>query len=90
MEAESRASHQDTLNFISGHNSRPQEVNSHRLGLVGERMLRDWYQPERGSVWVEQKVFKKLDHLKLAPEQQSSVDSGIRIDQWTLGRSRLQ
>ena len=50
-------------------------------------MLRDWYQPERGYVWVEQKVFDKLNHLKLAPEQQSSVDSGIRIDQWALDRS---
>ena len=53
-------------------------------------MLRDWYQPEHGSVWVEQKVFDKLNHLKLAPEQQSLVDSGIRINQWALGRLQLQ
>ena len=76
-----RASHLDTLDCISGHCSRPQEVSNHRLGLVGERTLCDWYQPERNSVWAEQKVFDKLINLKLAPEQQSSVDSGIHIDQ---------
>ena len=48
-------------------------------------MLWDWYQPEHGSVWVEQKVMGKLNGLKLAPEQQSSVDSGIRFNQWALG-----
>ena len=41
-------------------------------------------------MWVEQKVFDKLNHLKLAPEQQSSVHSGIRINQWALGRSQSQ
>ena len=53
-------------------------------------MLHDWYQPEYGSVWAEQKVFDRLNTLKLAPEQQSSVDSSIRFDQWALGRSQSQ
>ena len=52
-------------------------------------MLCDWYQPEQNSVWVEPKVFDKLIDLKLAPEQQSSVDSGIHIDQWALGKSQV-
>ena len=50
-------------------------------------MLRDWYQPEQNTVWVEPKVFAKLVDLKLAPEQQSSVDSGI--DQWALGKLQV-
>ena len=66
---------------MSGHSSKPQEVSNHRLELVRECMLQDWYQPEHGSVWAEQKVFDKLNDLKLAPEQQSSVDSSFRIDQ---------
>ena len=89
-EAQRRASHQDTLDCISGHSSKPQEVSNHHLGFVGECMLHDRYQPERNSVWAEQKVFDKLIDLKLAPEQQSSVDSGIRFDQWALGRSQSQ
>ena len=32
----------------------------------------------------------KLNGLKLAPEQQSAVDIGIRFDQWALGRSQSQ
>ena len=52
-----RASHQDTLDSISGCSSKPREVSNHRLGFVGERMLRDRYQPERVfSVWAEQKT----------------------------------
>ena len=45
LEMEHRASHQDTSDAIMGHSSKPQEVSNLRLGLVGERMLRDWYQP---------------------------------------------
>ena len=51
-------------------------------------MLWDWYQPECNTVWAESKVFGKLLNLKLALEQQSSVDSGIQIDQWALGKSQ--
>ena len=40
-------------------------------------MLRDWYQPECGSVWLEHKVMSKLN---LVYEQQLVVDSGIRFD----------
>ena len=75
-----RASHLDTLDCISGHCSRPKEVSNHRLGLAGEHMLRDWYQLEHNSVWAEQKVFDKLNDLKLTPEQQISVERGIHID----------
>ena len=32
----------------------------------------------------------KLQNLKLAPEQQLAVDSGIRFDQWALGRTQSQ
>ncbi len=53
-------------------------------------MLRSWYQPVRGSVWSEHKVFERLKNLSLVPEQQSSVDSGVRVDQWALSNSRSQ
>ena len=46
------------------------------------------YQPERNTVWTESKVFGKLFNLKIIPEQQSSVESGIWIDQWALGKSQ--
>ena len=39
-------------------------------------------------MWAEPKVFAKLGNLKLALEQQSSVDSGIHITQWALGKSQ--
>ena len=85
---ECRASHQDTSDAITGHSSKPQEVSNHRLGLVGEHMLRDWFQPERFSVWLEAKVNAKLHNLALVLEQQSAVDSGICLDQWALGRTQ--
>ena len=81
QEAQHRASHQDFLDTISGHSSKPQEVSNHQLGFVREHMLWDWYQPDHGSVWAEQKVKGKLNDLKLAPEQQSSMDSGIHNNQ---------
>ena len=90
QEIEGRASYQDTSDAISSYSSKPQEVSNCLLGFVGERMLRDWYQPEGGSVWAEQKVFDRLNTLKLAPEQKSSVDSSIRCDQWALDRSQSQ
>ena len=34
------------------------------------------------------RVFCKFLNIKLAPEQQSSVDSGIQMDQWALGKSQ--
>ena len=81
QEVQHRASHQDTSDAISGHSSKPQEVSNCCLGLVGERMLQDWFQPERYSVWSEAKVNAKLHNLILVPEQQSAVDSGIHLDQ---------
>ena len=53
-------------------------------------MLQDWYQLQRSTVWHEQKVFGKLNKLKLAPDQQSVVDSGVRVDQFALGWSHSQ
>ena len=49
-EMEPRASHQDTSDTIMVHSSEPQEVSHCCLGLVGERMLWDWFQPERNTV----------------------------------------
>ena len=69
LEAQCRASHQATLDCISGHGSKPQEVSKHKLGYVRECMLQDWYQPECNTVWAESKIFGKLLNLKLAPEQ---------------------
>ena len=88
QEMQHRASHQDTSDAITGHSSKPQEVSNHHLGLVGEHMLQDWFQQERYSVWSEAKVNAKLHNLALVPEQQSAVDSGIRLDQWALGRTQ--
>ena len=34
QEDQHRANHQDTLDAISGHSSKPQEVSNHRLGFV--------------------------------------------------------
>merc|ERR1712082_37281 len=53
-------------------------------------MLQSWYQPVLSSVWSEHKVFERLRNLLLVPEQQSSVDSGVRVDQWALSNSRSQ
>ena len=53
-----------------------------------ERMLRDWFQRQRNTVWTEAKVNAKLQGLTLVPEQQSAVDSGIPLDQWALGRTQ--
>ena len=64
QEAQCRASHQETSDTICGHSSKLQEVSNHRLGFVRERMLRDSYKPEYGSVWAEQKVMAKLHGLK--------------------------
>ena len=82
-----RATLLDTSDAISGHSSNPQEVSNHRQGVIGERMLRGWYQPLCGSVWSEHKVFERLKNLSLVPEQQSSVDNGVHVDQWVLNTS---
>ena len=64
-----RASLLDTSDTISGHSSNSQEVSNRHLGVVGERMLRDWDQLVRGSVWLEYRVFDRLKGLMLVPEQ---------------------
>ena len=65
-------------------------MSNHKLGLVGVCMLQDWLQPQRGMVWSEPRVFGKLQGLRLAPEQQSTVDNGVRVDQFGLARSHSQ
>ena len=39
-------------------------------------------------MWPEAKVIACLHNFVLVPEQQSALDSGIRLDQWTLERSQ--
>ena len=85
---ERRASHQATSDAITGHSSRSQKVSNRHLEICGESMLQGWFQPKRNSVWLEAKVNAKLHNLALVPEQQSAVDSGIRLDQWALGRTQ--
>ena len=90
QEVKERANLLDTSDAISGRSSKSQEVSNRRLGFVGERMLCDWYQPVWGSVWPEHRVFDRLKGLTLAPEQQSSVDSGVHVNQWALTKSQSQ
>ena len=89
LEAQCMASYQTTLDCISSHGSKPKGVSKRKLAYVGECMLWDWYQPECNTVLTEYKVFGKLFNLKLTPEQQSSVDSSIWMDQWALGKSQV-
>merc|ERR1712163_1463 len=51
-------------------------------------MHRDWFTPKRNTVWPEAKVNSSLSKLTLVLDQQSILDSGIRLDQWTLERSQ--
>ena len=88
LEAQRNASYKETLDCISGWGSRPQGVSKHKQKLIGERMLRKWFQPEFNMVWLESMVFSKLKSHKLTLEQQSLVDSGIRMDHWALGKTQ--
>ena len=53
-------------------------------------MLQDWFQPQRGTVWSEPRVFGKVKGLRLVPEQHSTVDNGVRVNQFGLTRSHSQ
>ena len=88
-EMECRAGHLDTFSTIMSHSFSSQEVINHCLGVCGEYMLQDWFLPKRNSVWPEAKVKVCLQNLALVLEQQSAVDSGICLDQWTLERSQV-
>ena len=87
-EMEQRACHLDTSNVIAGQGSNSQETSHRCLGVFGQRMLRDWFKPKRNSVWPEAKVNSSLSNLALVSDQQLILDSGIRLDQWTLERSQ--
>ena len=82
---EHRACHLDTESSISGQGFSSQDTG---LGVCGQRMLRDWFTPKRNSVWPEAKVNSSLSNLVLVLDQQSTLDSGIHLDQWTLERSQ--
>ena len=79
QEMRERSTLLDTSDTISGFSSNSQE-NKRFLGVVGECMLQSWFQPVHGSVWSEHKVFERLKNLLLVPKQQSSVDSGVRVN----------
>ena len=51
-------------------------------------MLKDWFTLGRFKVWPEAKLNASLDKLALVSDQQSILDSGIRLDQWTLDMSK--
>ena len=63
-------------------------MSKHKLKPAQEYLLWGWVQPERNTVWLEQKLFSKLNGLKLTPEQQSLMDSGIQMDQGALGTTK--
>ena len=90
QELKERSTLLDTSDAISGHCSNPQEASNCCLGVFRERILRSWYKPVPGSVWLEHKVFERLRNLSLVPEHQSSVDSGVQVDQWALSNYRSQ
>ena len=49
-------------------------------------MLANWYTPRRSTVLPEAKLKSCLGKLVLVSDQQSILDSGIHLDQWTLER----
>ena len=65
---EHRACHLDTANAISGQGSNSQDTSHRRLGVCGQRMLRDWFTPKRNSVWPLAKVNSCLSNLVLFPD----------------------
>ena len=73
-----RASHQDTLDTISGRSSKPLEVSNQGLGFVRECKLRDRYQTSAFLCVDTAKVCDRLNVVLLAPEQQKFVDNGCR------------
>ena len=85
---EHRACHLDTTYAISGQGSSSQETSHCRLGVFGQHMLRNWFTPKRNSVWPKAKVNSSLSNLALVPDQQSTLEFGICLDQWTQERSQ--
>ena len=48
------------------------------------------YLPRQNSVWTEADVMEKLNHLKLVPQQQTTLDAGIWLDHFQLDKSTQQ
>ena len=78
------ACHLDTSYAITGHNTVNQETSHHLLGICGQCILADWYTPRRTTVLSEAKLDLSLSKNALVLDQQSILDSGICLDQWTL------
>ena len=85
---ERRTCHMNTSNTTAGQGSNFQETSHCHLMVCGQRILRDWFTPRRNTVWPEAKVNSSLGKLASVSDQQSILDSGIRLDQWTLERSQ--
>ena len=80
---------QDFPDSVCGHCYRPHHVSNRKLGLVRERMLRDWYQIQRNPIWAQHRVLSKhyVSRLHLVPEQKELLDYGVRFYHWSLDRS---
>ena len=51
LKAQCNAGYKETLDCISSHNSRPQNVSKHKLRPDQECLLWGWFQPEQNTVW---------------------------------------
>ena len=90
MEACCKASLLASLEFFSRHSSNPQPQQGRRLGVAGESMLQEMYLPGLNMVWTEVEIMKKMRLLLLVPHQQSALDLGIRLDQFSLDEGTQQ
>ena len=87
LEARCKASHEATLARVSGCTSNPQPQQGRKLGVVGENMLQEMFLPGQNSIWTEADVLEKLNLLNLVPKQQSTLEYGIRLDQFGLDKT---
>ena len=85
-EARRKASFLAAQRSFLGQSSGPQPPNTMELESVAT--LRGWYLPVAGGVWQEGEVFRKLEKLRLVPEQQAVLDNGLQAEQWQLPRDQ--
>ena len=80
----SEANHQantcQVLGQFSGWTPNVQQVQGHKLRMVGEEMLQDWYQPSQHTIWSDAEVSSKIYNLQLAPKQQALLKSDIHLN----------